>query len=370
MLRWGTGLMIALLIALGIQQGISSVQHRNLTERLAQAVATMANSRGPVVPLAIEDLKEFPPDMVVESLQAKFADSDSTDSQKLAFAYALADFGQVEREFLVDAIATASSEEVDNLATALAHDKKAARQDLTAAAADATDQKEWPLKTRLATVALHLDDTTIAAEMLRAEPPERSSELMATKSEVLWNDLLPYGLGRVADKIPGRTRKVGNPWDPVQRTMFIEHFPKWSGSVEKLVDVVDGTSDASLRSGMALALGSITEPTAEAKRAWEPVLSAWHTGEIDSGVHSASGWALRSWNLGLPDLPKGEREGFELVRVREGPDHDPYSRWGSGTPGGPSGRRSQDDPGRKRLLAQRPRSHGRPVPGVLGRREG
>ncbi len=111
--RWGTGLLVALLVGLGIQQVVSHVQRRNLSERIRTAVATMANSRGPVVPLVIEDLEEFPPDMVLAQLRTAFADPDSTSGQKLALAYALAKYGQVERQFLVEAMHAASSEEVE-----------------------------------------------------------------------------------------------------------------------------------------------------------------------------------------------------------------------------------------------------------------
>ena len=117
----------------------------------------MGNSRGPVVPLAIEDLAEFPPEMVRTALNAEFSNPNNTSSQRLAVAYALATFGQVEGQFLLEAIPTAPSEEVDNLAAALAHDREAALQDLQNAAATATSKQDWKLKTRLATVALYLD---------------------------------------------------------------------------------------------------------------------------------------------------------------------------------------------------------------------
>ncbi len=89
--RWGTGLLVAVLIGLGIQQVVSQERLRNLnerlknlTERLRTTVTSMAASRGLAVPLAKENLKEFPPDMVLGSLQEEFADANNTDSQKLA----------------------------------------------------------------------------------------------------------------------------------------------------------------------------------------------------------------------------------------------------------------------------------------------
>ncbi len=35
---------------------------------------------------------------------------------------------------------------------------------------------------------------------------------------------------------------------------------------------------------------------------WKPVLSDWYKSHPDGGVHSATGWALRSWRLPLPGI--------------------------------------------------------------------
>ena len=67
-------LVVALGIAIVIQQMMAVAAHRNLTERAQTAVATMANSRGVIVPRAIEELEKFPRAMVLEELQARFVD--------------------------------------------------------------------------------------------------------------------------------------------------------------------------------------------------------------------------------------------------------------------------------------------------------
>jgi hypothetical protein len=51
-LRWGTSLLLALLIGITFQQIVSSTRIRNLHERVTIAVTAMANSRGIVVPRA------------------------------------------------------------------------------------------------------------------------------------------------------------------------------------------------------------------------------------------------------------------------------------------------------------------------------
>ena len=119
---------------------------------------------------------------------AQFTDPANSGWPELAFAYALAQFGQVHRQFLVDAIPSASGDEVDNLATALTHDREASLNDLRGAAVAATAKQNWQLKTRLATVALYLHDTTIAAEMLQAEPPAMSDTQATGGPEPDWRD--------------------------------------------------------------------------------------------------------------------------------------------------------------------------------------
>ena len=124
------------------------------------------------------------------------------------------------------------------------------------------------LKTRLATIALYLGDTSIAAGMLKGGPE------------------------------PGETA-----FDPVQRTMFIEWFPDWPGSVENLVELIDGASDPCLRSGFCLAVGSIEEPSVDAKGAWHKTWSNWYANQPDSGIHGASKWSLQAWGLRAPVIP-------------------------------------------------------------------
>ena len=269
-LRWVTAMLATLFIAVGVEQAVSRVRLWNLSERLRTAVATMRNSRGPVVPLAIQDLTEFPSDMALDALNSEFANPANTGSQKLAITFALAKFGQVNRPFLLEAIPTASGEEVDNLATALAHDQVSALQYLRAHAVAATLRKDWQHKTRLGILAMYLGDPSIAAEMLQGEPTSADPQ----------------------------------PWDPIQQTMFIEYFSSWSGSVEKLADVVRTCTDKSLRSGMCLAIGSVREPTAAAKAVWQEVWAHWHESQPDSGTHSATWWALRTWRLTLPEIRK------------------------------------------------------------------
>ncbi len=198
--RWGAGLLVVLLMSLGIWQMVErergkSLRERmkNLQEQVRTTVASVSNSRGPVAPYAIKELQAFPADMVFGELQSAFADSDNSSDQKLALAYALAQRGQTQSvlPLLLESIKTAPSDEVDNLATALALERDHAVAEISRAAEVATAQKNWELKTRLATMALYLDDTSIATEMLRTEPPDTEAAQSAAEAEPDWHDAPP-----------------------------------------------------------------------------------------------------------------------------------------------------------------------------------
>ena len=119
------------------------------------------------------------------------------------------------------------------------------------------------------------------------------------------------------------------PWDPIQRTTFLASFPAWCGPVEKLAGVLRSTNDASLRSGMCLAIGSVGDPSPDAKNVWQQLWAEWHVAHGDGGTHSASGWALRNWDLPQPDrsppLPDNRdcdwqttKTGVTMIRVPAG----------------------------------------------------
>ncbi len=189
-LRWGTALAVMATLVVAVQYSLSRASRRALADRLQGAVTTVANNRGKALPLALKNLEEFPSDMVREALDAQFADPRNNSDQNHSLAHALARYGQakVVRPLLLESIATAPAEEVDNLVAALALDREAATAELWQAAQAATEQKNWELKTRCATLALYLDDTRLAAEMLRGEPPDADGGAVAAKPLPTWPD--------------------------------------------------------------------------------------------------------------------------------------------------------------------------------------
>ena len=181
----GSGVLALFLIAaVALQQFVAFERQKSVDD----AMVTLQSAHGTAVPVVIDNLRRLPRSLVKQELHSRFDSAD--DNRKLSLAYALAepDFGQVNRPFLIDAIASAAAEECDNIATALGHDREAAVADLKNAAATATTKQDWKLKTRLATVALYLNDTKIAAEMLQAEPPAAAEPQTVVEAKPDWHD--------------------------------------------------------------------------------------------------------------------------------------------------------------------------------------
>jgi formylglycine-generating enzyme required for sulfatase activity len=284
--RWGSGLVVALVVLAVVQQIASSIHMRNLSERIETAVSAMSTSRGVHVPRVIEGLDVLPRDTVLAELNRRFA--VSPDERALSLSYALAHYGDVQVDFLIAQIQTASREEVDNLVTALGHDQEAAIAALKTAAAQS--ESDLAYKGRLAVVGLHLSETAIASEMLQLRA------------------------------------------DPVQRTFLIHHtLPAWQADLASLAAVVDASIDASLRSGVCLGIGQIAveDSGGEVKAAWRPVLLKWYKEDADPGTHSAAGWTLRQWQVPLPEIPASPEPvngrqwyvnsmGMTMLRIPEG----------------------------------------------------
>ena len=187
-----------------------------------------------------------------------------TGQQKLNLADGLAHLNQFESDPITRGFASDDTEpeEMDNIVLALKRDEVKSLQSIKTAAERASKGANWSTKARLAIVAMHLGDESLAAEMLSDRP-----------------------------------EKTGQLWDPVQRTVFIKEFTEWSGVLEPLATTVADTENPALRSGICLAIGGVEKPGQLAKNAWKPILQDWYTQASDNGTHGAAGWVLSHWKL-------------------------------------------------------------------------
>jgi serine/threonine protein kinase/formylglycine-generating enzyme required for sulfatase activity len=261
--RWGSALAVLLLIGFVIGKVIAAERQSSLRSQVATALSAVQSSRGAAVPFALRNLDGLPRELVVPALRFHYAIVDPR--YKLGYAYAMSRFDQVDVPFLLEQIQGSAPEEVDNLVTAFGHAREASLEAIHHLAKKAAAEKNWRLKARLAVVALYLQDDRIAADMCRI------------------------------DDRP----------DPIERTIFIDELPAWHGHT-RLAMYFQAESDAALRSGLCLAVGSIPleQLTEEERKAWNSVFLEWYKTASDGGTHGAAGWALRHWGMDAPPLPE------------------------------------------------------------------
>ncbi len=169
--RWGSALAVLLLIGFVIGNVIASERERSLRRQVATALDAVQNNRGLAVPFTLRDLERLPRAVVVADLKTRYANAEP--QHKLALAYAMARYGQVDAPFLVTRIDGSAPEEVDNFVAALGRARQAASEAIQNLANRAAAEKNWRLEARLAVVALHREDDRIAAEMCRiADRPD------------------------------------------------------------------------------------------------------------------------------------------------------------------------------------------------------
>ncbi len=200
-------------------------------------------------------------------LRASLDDLKRSPSERLHAACALAEFGEFDCAFPFASLKDTDPGEYPNVVRALADAPDAwfSALDDQIEAADAN--KDWPFKTRLAVVALHLGRRAPAEDMLEFE---------------------------------------GRP-DPVQRSVFIETLPKWHADPDQVKRHVMDAEHAGLRSGICLGVGSTEDLTPAVQAEWQSLLMEWYCNQPDGGTHSAAGWALRQWNVPIDDVRRSRQ---------------------------------------------------------------
>jgi serine/threonine protein kinase/formylglycine-generating enzyme required for sulfatase activity len=247
-LRWGAGLVVALLVGLGLH--LSLAHRQRAAESLVQAVLVAPPAD---VPEVVERLRSYR-GAALPLLRECQRDPAADPGHRLHAALALAAFGEAPQDFLIESIATAPGDECDNLATALRPVKGQVAGRLLARAAD--DSVPLTTRTRYAITLLYLGEPRAAQALLAFEA------------------------------------------DPTPRTNFIYIFPQWHGDLAALLPVLRDSDDAALRSGLCAALGS-TKP-APVGNELADLLAELFRQAPDGATHAAAGWALRQWQVAPP----------------------------------------------------------------------
>jgi serine/threonine protein kinase/formylglycine-generating enzyme required for sulfatase activity len=254
---------------------LAKTAQNHLHRSVLTAIDAVQNNRGSAVASTLTILKTLPAEMILSELKSRYTSAET--NQKLGLAYGLADYGEVDANYLCSQIERSGPEEVDNFVAAFVHDRDASLRAIDTLAAQCHSAQDWRLKARLAVVALSLGDEQIAAEMCRI------------------------------DDRP----------DPAQRTIFIDLFPEWHGELQRLAANCGQLLDPALRSAICMAVGSVpTERLALAEiEAWKPIVREWYQSAPDNITHSAAGWAMRQWKVDTPERetssqPRPDRDRF------------------------------------------------------------
>jgi formylglycine-generating enzyme required for sulfatase activity len=266
---------LLLLAAIAVAFSISAKHAEALREQLKTTIDAAQNNRGAAVPYAIRDLKKLPSPQVRAELQARYG--RLPDNRKLGLAYARAEYGDVDVPFLVSQVKSAPVEEFDNLMTALGNSRVQARSHGLAEIKSSLERQDWHTAARLAIQALYLGEEHPALDLCRT------------------------------DQRP----------DPIQRTIFIDEFPRWHGNLVRLLPTKQALEAVSFRSALCLGLAGISPDhlTADEQQAWQLRLTDWHQISPDPATHSAAEVALRRWQVDLQQIepssgPVGNRDWF------------------------------------------------------------
>jgi hypothetical protein len=123
---WGSVLAVLIAAGVAIQQYTSSVRRESNQRRAESLVEAVLSAPPGGVPYTITNLEPLR-DLALPLLRDRFQNAAREPSHRLHAALALAAHGEVEVDFLLDAIAAGPAGECGNILTALRHATEASR---------------------------------------------------------------------------------------------------------------------------------------------------------------------------------------------------------------------------------------------------
>jgi serine/threonine protein kinase/formylglycine-generating enzyme required for sulfatase activity len=257
-LFWGIAAGLILALFAGFEFYAARARQQWLAREVAARVDAVAGARADDLSTTIEKLEPFR-EQALPLLRSLFADQSAEMRHRVHAACALAAFGEVNVDFLIDILDGAPDAECRIISQALQQERDAVLVPLLERAAREPDPET---KARLAGALLDLHDLR-AAELVLALGP-----------------------------------------DPQPRTAFIHGFPKWHGDLSALPDLLRQEKGSAVTSGLCAALGIIDPGTIPSKERddLKNTLSDLYVNAADGGTHSAAGWALRQWAAELPKV--------------------------------------------------------------------
>jgi serine/threonine protein kinase len=285
--NWGAALL-GLLVTGGVIGYAFQQQHvRSQTEKINVVLDSLQKTLGPSVYFNIEELKKLnQPKRIRDDLEERYKKVSEGSSDRRSLAIALAHFGRVELDYLINQLEVIDDQDRGNLMRALAKDPQRSIEKLKSDMDACTTVEQQRRKARLALAALGIGDTELATK--------------ATEFE----------------DIP----------DPGVRTWFIDEFPRWEIDTKKLVNDLEELQSPALRSAICLGIGQRKNFTDSEKSDATELVNRWYW-LPDSSTHSAVTWLMRKWDIQKPErqeAPKIEDDpnwwvndqGVTFVRIR------------------------------------------------------
>lgn len=304
--RWGSGLLAVLLVAFSVQSLLRSSDLRHQSEQAEIAVANLSSSRGATTPRAIDDLAQFPREIVIQKLRARRENAGPDEDLVLSYALAAYDGLKAPQE-LVEQVSFTPAGEVANLTQALRHSKKVSLPALRKAFDSFGNDARLQMPRSLSIFDLR------EAFDARNQGRHHSLRNLTELREVFDSHGNEAGLAKarfailamyLGDLTPAKLMCRRVP-DPILRTLFIEQYANWHGRISELAEVAKSVDDPDLQSALCMAVGSTElDPFFPGDReSWRALAANWYLNSPDSGVHSAAGWMLRHWEMPLPVIP-------------------------------------------------------------------
>ena len=289
--NWGGSILALILIGSVIGVVFRQQSLRSQQEKITVTLDSLQKTLGPAVPVNIDKLTEMKrPDLIRPDLSSRFTTA-SEPREKLSLAFALANFGQVEADYLISQIDAIEDRDTANLIAALGHDASNTIEKLRQAANECGTPELQRRKARLALAALAIGDTNLPIDACEFE---------------------------------------GRP-DPGVRTHLIDQFPRWELDRAALAATVNDSTSPALRSAVCLGLGQIPVKriSEQDKNLFAELATKWYA-LPDSSTHSAVAWLMRQWEIPEPTLPDAKQivdgrnwfvnsQGVTLVRITPPP---------------------------------------------------
>lgn len=239
------------------QQEIARQQEKNAREETETLVTIMLGAPGSAFPYTSQLVLPFDK-FAQEELDKRLNEGVLTPAEELHARLYLAGTGDIDVDFIVQAVDSCDVFECPNIVQAIRPSGKEAVATIQREFDRAQRESRLRTATRLAIVALSFGDTSLAEELARLQT------------------------------------------DPWPRTLLIRTLGEWNCELSDWAKALESVDEPHLRSALCLGIGSI--PNHEAAREWGRVWKKWYVEHPDAATHSASRWAMQAWKIPVPDI--------------------------------------------------------------------